>query len=100
MRGVGWRSVIFAAWTLTLTLTACGRTRAAREANAGATASGGSAATAGEPTQQGGEPPLVTAGPSELRRLTAFEYEATVTDVLGTSFEPQLAEFPERIGSN
>ena len=93
MRGVGWPSTVLAAWVLTLPLAACGKTRSAREGNAGATTSGGSAMTAGESTQLGGEPAVLNAGPSEARRLTAFEYEATVTDVLGTSFEPQLAEF-------
>ena len=69
---------------------------------------GGSAGTAGNglagateagAPPEGGHGPVgeLSPVPSELRRLTATEYTATVEDLLGTTLQPQLAEFATQV---
>ncbi len=65
--------------------------------SAGNGASGdGAAADSGAGAGDGGAPSL-SAGASELRRLTAAEYAATVSDVLGTTTAPNLAAFTHEV---
>lgn len=72
----------------------------------GGTESGGTAGggfvvggTSAGGTSGGGTAPIgkLEAVPSELRRLTATEYSATVQDVLGTSLEPNLSKFATEV---
>jgi hypothetical protein len=121
-RGMGFRlcapgsSLAVAAFGFTLAVVGCGRT--GKSDGAVATATGGSGAAAAgtgntsgrsgaSPTPEGGaggaggaggEDAALAPGASELRRLTAAEYEATVSDVLGTSVEPNLDAFATEVG--
>jgi hypothetical protein len=88
-----------------ITLTGCGRSHRDGPTGAESTTGGsaptagggaGGGGTAGESSESGGaagEPPSVVTRPTGMRRLTAAEYAATTSDVLGTTLEPQLAEF-------
>ena len=105
-RSVGRAGAI--AWACALGVTACGHVRsddarwspqggnssfgggvasggAAFAGNSGSAGNGGSAGTAGS----GGA--LAGPRPSQARRLTASEYQATVTDVLGTSTQVDVS---------
>jgi len=116
--GVGRRRSVAAACALALALaaTACGRSvsddspgKGGGRGGGGAQAAGGASAagdSGGADANAGGANPDAGSGgttasldwvPDPLRRLTAFEYESTVTDVLGTSFRPQLAEFSKQV---
>jgi hypothetical protein len=59
----------------------------------GTSSQGGSLGEGGTDGMEGGAPPSLEALPGELRRLTAREYAATVTDVLGTTQVPELDDF-------
>lgn len=100
-RGGLWPAAAFAL----ITLTSCGKshhnggTEAPSPTGGSApTAGGGSGGggAAGEPGDSGGaagEAPGVLTTFTGMRRLTAAEYGATTSDVLGTTLEPDLAEF-------
>jgi len=70
-------------------------------AGAGASAGSGGGATAGSGAAgvggTGGMEGALGAEPSDLRRLTAAEYQATVSDVLGASTKPDLAAFATEV---
>jgi hypothetical protein len=70
----------------------------------GSMATGGDAPAGGELNDggatDGGAPPSsdgLTALPGEMRRLTAAEYTATVSDVLGTKTAPDLSAFSNEL---
>lgn len=87
------------AWlALAFALSACGNTQrnGARPSNAGGTAGAGtsSAGTGGE----AGAAPAFEAVPSDMRRLNAAEYQATVSDTLGSEATPDLTANDASLG--
>jgi len=87
-----------AALVLALTLSACGNTQrnGARPSNAGGLAEtgAGNAGAGGE----GGAALAFEAVPSDMRRLNAAEYQATVSDMLGSQAMPDLTANDASLG--
>ena len=106
LRDVGRWSLRAGACSLAFALAACGKTHRPTNATGGNSttsvggsdvAAGGTNASGGAADTAGGDLGSLGTVPGDMRRLTAAEYEATVTDVLGTSTKPDLAEFATEV---
>ncbi len=87
---------------LAYALVACGKAQLAHPqdhsaAGAENSGNGGIGAAGSDAAGQGGAPPDLSSRPSELRRLTAAEYNATVSDVLGTTTAADLELFTRQV---